>query len=90
MFFHCSCKNSNTSEYNNSTMVDSIIIDSNTIKEDNFELDIQLKRMHENKLFYNTSTLYEVIQPTANCQMGCFYCGQNHEKKNKPSYKKIS
>jgi hypothetical protein len=57
MFFHCSCKNSNTSEYNNSTKVDSIIIDSNTIKEDNFELDIQLKRMHENKLFYK-----EVIQ----------------------------
>jgi uncharacterized protein len=26
--------------------------------------------------------LYEVIQPSANCQLGCYYCGQNHEKKN--------
>jgi len=35
----------------------------------------------ENKLVYNSNTLYEVIQPSANCQMGCFYCGQNHEAK---------
>lgn len=36
----------------------------------------------ENKLVYKSNTLYEVIQPSANCQMGCFYCGQNHEAKN--------
>lgn len=26
--------------------------------------------------------LYEVIQPSAFCQMGCYYCGQHHENKN--------
>jgi uncharacterized protein len=24
--------------------------------------------------------LYEVIQPSANCQLGCYYCGQSHTK----------
>lgn len=26
--------------------------------------------------------LYEVIQPSANCQLGCYYCGQDHKKVN--------
>ncbi|MEO9004781.1 MAG: radical SAM protein [Ginsengibacter sp.] len=26
--------------------------------------------------------LYEVIQPTAMCQLGCYYCGQQHTKTN--------
>lgn len=26
--------------------------------------------------------LYEVIQPTAYCQLGCYYCGQQHAKTN--------
>jgi uncharacterized protein len=30
----------------------------------------------------NSSILYEVIQPSAFCQMGCFYCGQKHENIN--------
>lgn len=37
----------------------------------------------QNKKFIdNVETLYIVIQPSANCQMGCGYCGQEHEKKN--------
>lgn len=28
----------------------------------------------------DSKTLYQVIQPTANCQLGCGYCGQNHTK----------
>jgi uncharacterized protein len=24
--------------------------------------------------------LYEIIQPSANCQLGCYYCGQSHRK----------
>jgi uncharacterized protein len=28
------------------------------------------------------TTLYEVIQPTAMCQLGCDYCGQEHSKHN--------
>ncbi len=35
----------------------------------------------ENKATTNDSqTLYEVIQPSANCQLGCYYCGQSHTK----------
>ena len=29
-----------------------------------------------------TETLYEIIQPTATCQLGCYYCGQSHSKMN--------
>jgi uncharacterized protein len=29
-----------------------------------------------------TETLYEIIQPTATCQLGCYYCGQSHSKNN--------
>lgn len=38
----------------------------------------------ENKEHVNVSkkTLYEVIQPSANCQLGCYYCGQEHRKTN--------
>jgi uncharacterized protein len=28
----------------------------------------------------HNNMLYEVIQPSAMCQMGCYYCGQNHTK----------
>lgn len=28
----------------------------------------------------NKKTLYEVVQPSANCQLGCDYCGQDHKK----------
>ena len=34
------------------------------------------------KYIENNSTLYEVIQPSADCQLGCAYCGQTHQKKN--------
>jgi uncharacterized protein len=30
----------------------------------------------------STDVLYEVIQISANCQLGCDYCGQQHEKVN--------
>ena len=42
----------------------------------------------ENVLQYNQSLIKDskvlglVIQPTANCQLGCHYCGQVHSKKN--------
>lgn len=35
----------------------------------------------ENKnIIENSRTLYEVIQPSAMCQLGCYYCGQTHTK----------
>lgn len=39
----------------------------------------------ENKAtIQDDSLLYFVIQPTAYCQLGCDYCGQEHVKKNLP------
>lgn len=29
----------------------------------------------------HTTALYQVIMPSANCQLGCGYCGQKHDKK---------
>ncbi len=47
------------------------------------EEDELLEIRNENKLEVNSSTeLYTVIQPSANCQLGCYYCGQNHTKTN--------
>lgn len=34
----------------------------------------------------NKKTLFEVIQPSAWCQLGCHYCGQTHEKKGMNDY----
>jgi len=28
----------------------------------------------------DSETLYEIIQPSAMCQLGCYYCGQEHSK----------
>jgi uncharacterized protein len=33
----------------------------------------------------DSSVLYEVIQVSANCQLGCDYCGQHHDKQQIPS-----
>jgi len=44
--------------------------------------DELLTIVNENKYSINedSSTLYEVMQPSANCQLGCYYCGQQHAK----------
>ena len=39
-------------------------------------------RENNEALQVNTGELYEVIQPTAFCQLGCYYCGQQHAKVN--------
>jgi uncharacterized protein len=40
-----------------------------------------LEIIRENKnAIEETTVLYEVIQPTAMCQLGCDYCGQSHHK----------
>ena len=31
------------------------------------------------KSLESESTLYEIIQPSGNCQLGCYYCGQEHK-----------
>jgi uncharacterized protein len=37
--------------------------------------------INENKSdIEENSTLYQVVQPSANCQLGCGYCGQKHTK----------
>src|SRR5882724_2461260 len=50
------------------------------VPEDENEL---LTIVNENKeVINNENLLYEVIQPSAMCQLGCDYCGQIHEKRN--------
>jgi uncharacterized protein len=46
------------------------------------EEDELLTIVNENKrsIEEESSTLYEVMQPSANCQLGCYYCGQQHTK----------
>ena len=44
------------------------------------ELDI-IVRDNKQAIEGEPHTLYEVIQPSANCQLGCYYCGQTHAKK---------
>ena len=44
--------------------------------------DELLTIVNENKSYVdNSDRLYEVIQPSAMCQLGCDYCGQEHQKK---------
>lgn len=57
MFFYCSCKNSNTADYDNSIMIDSssIVLDTSSSNNKNSmddTVDNQLKRMLENRLSY--------------------------------------
>jgi uncharacterized protein len=53
--------------------ISQILVDNN---EDEFESIIE-----ENNLkIKSINTLSSVIQPTANCQLGCSYCGQVHSK----------
>lgn len=57
------------------TLIDSQIL----VNVDENEL---LTIISENKSVINEeNVLYEVIQPTAMCQLGCPYCGQEHKKK---------
>lgn len=45
--------------------------------EDEIDSVIQENREHTET---KASRLYEIIQPTAMCQLGCYYCGQKHTK----------
>lgn len=46
--------------------------------ENEFDEIIQRNRVG----MHDETTLLITIQPTANCQLGCHYCGQQHSKKN--------
>ena len=46
------------------------------------EINETLEFLNESEVYINNNkTLYEVIQPSADCQLGCSYCGQVHNKK---------
>ena len=50
----------------------------------NYNEDELMQIVYENKqeIYENDKILYEVIQPSAMCQLGCYYCGQDHKKVN--------
>src|SRR5260221_3772352 len=63
-----------------STVLDALKIANGIVARDEDEL---LSIRQENIEFIaenSAKTLYTVIQPTANCQLGCYYCGQSHSK----------
>ena len=50
------------------------------VHKDKNEIDLLLdENISESNSDYS---LYQAIQPSANCQLGCYYCGQKHEKNN--------
>lgn len=65
------------------TILKSLVESKALVPKDEDEL---LTVINENKDFIDSelanSTLYEVIQPSAMCQLGCYYCGQDHVKQN--------
>lgn len=56
MFLYCSCKNSNTADYDNSILIESssIVVDTISSNKNSMDdtVDNQLKRMLENRLSY--------------------------------------
>ena len=55
------------------------LIDSHVLVEkEEDEFSIVIAENHKS----NNNTLGVVLHTTANCQFGCGYCGQSHEKKN--------
>jgi uncharacterized protein len=59
---------------------DKLLNDKVLVPIDEVELNTIVE---ENKTYIEESSdsLYEVIQPSAMCQLGCDYCGQDHQKK---------
>ena len=54
-----------------------LLADKAIVEVDEDEL---LTIVNENKDYVDSATeLYEVIQPSAMCQLGCDYCGQDHK-----------
>lgn len=54
---------------------DKILVDEN---ENELDTIISENKQH----IADDTTLYQVIQPSAMCQLGCDYCGQDHKKVN--------
>ncbi len=46
---------------------------------DQDELQLVITENNE-EINKDEGTFYEVIQPSSNCQLGCYYCGQSHVK----------
>jgi uncharacterized protein len=44
------------------------------------ELELETIIQENKDSIEKSSVLYEVIQPSAMCQLGCYYCGQKHTK----------
>lgn len=59
-------------------LLENLVKNKILVSEDFNELDAIIK---ENKnAIQNENLLYQVISPSANCQLGCGYCGQVHTK----------
>lgn len=64
-----------------SGILDTMITAEAIVPAEENELDYILTLNKENVKDSDTRFLSFTVQPTANCQLGCHYCGQKHEKK---------
>jgi uncharacterized protein len=58
------------------------LVSNGFLTKDSFEQE-RSKIICENlSVSSDTSTLFIVLQPSSWCQLGCYYCGQSHNKNN--------
>lgn len=71
-------------------ILDKLIIAKGVVYIDEDELAEIQTQNKEAVLVNSNAELYVVIQPSANCQLGCYYCGQAHSKDNiLPEYSQL-
>lgn len=63
------------------TILDTLLLSEAIVPSHEDELSVVLKQNKEHIKDSDKRSLSFTIQPTANCQLGCHYCGQKHEKK---------
>ncbi len=64
----------------NDSIFDRLISSKIIIDKTRNELEQIIK--YNKKAIANENVLYQIISPSANCQLGCNYCGQVHTKKS--------
>lgn len=67
---------------NNETEIINILFEKSFLVDSNKDEFFEVMKNFKNKSNDNEGNLSLTIQPTANCQLGCSYCGQNHQNIN--------
>ena len=62
--------------------IDKLLLYGIIVPYDLDELELVVSKNEESIAQGDKNTIYIVIQPSAGCQLGCYYCGQSHSKNN--------